>query len=64
MMARAGAVVVTGLVILAVVYGWDNIRLIRGTVLWDVRYVAFTVAVALVFTVAERLAALFSRLNR
>lgn len=38
--------------------GWQNLGLLRGTILWDLRYPAFAVAAFLTLSLLERIGAL------
>lgn len=48
---------VTVAAVLVVLAAWWNLDLLRGTFLWELRYVAFLVVAVLVLTAAEWIAA-------
>lgn len=50
------AILVTLLAAGLVWWGWDDLRLLRGTFLWEVRFVAFGVGAIAIITAAEWLA--------
>jgi len=59
-MRLAGPVLTAG-ACAAVWYGYENLALLRGSVLWDLRYVVLGVAAVLALGLAQWIAALLAR---